>query len=507
MSDAEALRAQIMHGPAGPRVGAYFDFDGTLIDGYSAAAFYRHRLGEFEVGPVEAAQILLIGLRGGTTTEQFADVLALSLQGWKGRSEDELTELGERLFRQRIAATVFPEAWRLVQAHRSMGHTVVIASPATRFQVEPLARELGVEHVLCTPVEVEGDLLTGRVGGPVPFAAGKAEAARAFAAEHYVDLSASYAYASGDEDVAFLAAVGRPHAVNPQKGLAGVAAERGWPVHNFAGRDRPGVEQVLRTLAAYGGVFSAFGVGIAVGALNRSRRQAVDLAFSLAGDLGLAAAGIDVQLQGEEHLYSQRPAVFVLNHQSSLLDALVVFKLLRGNFTGVAKKEAADIPVFGQFFKLAQFAFVDRGNTAQAKRALAPAVERLRAGVSLVIAPEGTRSYTPALGPFKKGAFHMAMQARVPIVPIVIRNAGELMSRDAKTLRPGTIQVLVHPPIPTADWTATDLDHRVRQVRQLFLDTLEHWPASSASGTEPNTTDTTGQRRPTPTARTEEVPG
>ena len=90
-------------------------------------------------------------------------------------------------------------------------------------------------------------------------------------------------------------------------------------------------------------------------------------------------------------------------------------------------------------FRLADMAFVDRGNTTQAKAALAPAVARLREGISLVMAPEGTRSATPALGPFKKGAFHVAMQAGVPIVPIVIRNAGELMWRGASTIREGTV--------------------------------------------------------------------
>jgi WS/DGAT/MGAT family acyltransferase len=103
-------------------------------------------------------------------------------------------------------------------------------------------------------------------------------------------------------------------------------------------------------------------------------------------------------------------------------------------------------------------------------------VQKLRAGLSLAIAPEGTRSATPALGPFKKGAFHVAMQAGVPIVPIVIRNSGELMWRGASTLHSGTVQIAVLPPVPTAGWTLAELDEHVRQVRGQYLATLANWP-------------------------------
>src|SRR6266496_3351575 len=157
-------------------------------------------------------------------------------------------------------------------------------------------------------------------------------------------------------------------------------------------------------------------------------------------------------------------AVFLFNHQSQL-DVLILAKLLHGGFTGVAKKELAHSPGFGLMFRLADVAFVDRHDSEQAVKALGPAVQKLRDGISLVIAPEGTRSPTPALGPFRKGAFHVAMQAGVPIVPIVIRNSGELMWRSAKTIHAGTVQVAVLPPVPTTGWVAADLDQHVHQVR------------------------------------------
>jgi putative phosphoserine phosphatase/1-acylglycerol-3-phosphate O-acyltransferase len=103
-------------------------------------------------------------------------------------------------------------------------------------------------------------------------------------------------------------------------------------------------------------------------------------------------------------------------------------------------------------------------------------VEKLKRGLSICIAPEGTRSYSPRLGAFKKGPFHIAMQAGVPLVPVVIRNAGEMMARNGQTFRPGTVQVAALPPIETTHWTLVTMEQNIAAVRQLYLDTLEHWP-------------------------------
>jgi putative phosphoserine phosphatase/1-acylglycerol-3-phosphate O-acyltransferase len=85
---------------------------------------------------------------------------------------------------------------------------------------------------------------------------------------------------------------------------------------------------------------------------------------------------------------------------------------------------------------------------------------------------------TPSLGRFKKGAFHIARQAGVPIVPIVLRNTGELAWRRSLIVNPGTVDVAVLDPVPTGDWTADQLDERVAEVRRRFVDTLEQWPAA-----------------------------
>lgn len=478
MSPPDALTAEVMRAPEGPQIGAFFDFDGTVIDGYSASAFYRHRLRHGQIGPEELGRTLLVGLRGDLDGDRFAELMRIAALAWRDRSVNELDELGERLFRERLAGSIYPEAWALVQAHHRRGHTVVLASSATRFQAGPAARELEVDHLLCTGLESDGGVLTGRIEGPSMWGRGKAEAIRRLAAEEDVDLDASFAYSNGFEDLPFLEAVGRPRPLNPDGRLADEAARRGWPARRFRGRGRPGPVDVGRTVAAYGGMFASFGVGLGIGLVNRSRRQAVDLSFSLFGDVTCALAGVELDVQGEAHIWSHRPCVFLINHQSAM-DVPVMAKLLRRDYTGVVKKEAERSTV-GPMFRLAGVAFVDRADTAQAKEQLSSATEKLREGISLAVAPEGHRSSTPRLGPFKKGAFHVAMQAGVPVVPVVLRNTGEAQASGGVIMRPARVDIFVHPPVDTADWTVRALDKRVAEVRDLYVDTLANWPSRVA---------------------------
>ena len=472
MRAVDAIIAEVRRAQAGPSVGAFFDVDGTVIAGFSAAAFYRHRARRLELGPVEVARTLAQGLRRGDVDgERFDDFMSLALRAWAGRSEAELDELGQRLFATEIAASLYPEAWAVVQAHRQQGHTVVLASSATSFQVAPLARELDVDHVLCTRAETRDGILTGRIDGPALWSTAKAEAVIDFAAARGVDLKQSFAYSNGHEDLPLLEAVGRPRPLNADSRLSAEAARRGWPARRFRARGRP---SAVRSAASYGGLLAGFGIGFGLGLLNGSRRDGADLGLSLAGELSLALAGIEVDVQHAERLFSNRPAVFIINHQSPI-DVPVMCKLLNGGFTGVAKKEAIFSPA-GPMLWLTDAALIDRANSERARAALRPAVDKLREGLSVAIAPEGTRSLSPRLGSFKKGAFHLAMQAEVPIVPVVLRNAGEAMWRNAKLMRQATIEVYVHEPINVRDWDRRNLGSHVAGVEQLYRDTLAAWP-------------------------------
>jgi putative phosphoserine phosphatase/1-acylglycerol-3-phosphate O-acyltransferase len=472
MDDLERLIEDVESGPEGPDVGVFFDFDGTLIAGYSAGAWYGDRLRKLQVGPVELARTLVAGFEMSLSGSDVTRFMEIAVAAWAGRAADEIEELGERLFVQQIAGMAYPQADPLIRAHRRAGHTIAVASSATPFQVAPLARELGIENLLCTEVEVVNGLATGKLAGPVLWGTGKAEAVREFAARKGIDLERSFAYGNGKEDLAYLEAVGRPRPLNPDGGLTKLAEERGWQAYRFPARGRPGPLSVVRTGAAVAGLTSAVAAGVGLGLLTRSRRSAANLAIAAGSDAALALAGVSLNVSGEEHLWSDRPAVFIFNHQSSL-DMLVIGSLVRRDITGVAKKEAARDPRFAPVGMLTDVAYIDRKDSKQARSALEPVVEKLRSGTSLAIAPEGTRTPTPRLGRFKKGAFHIAMQAQVPIVPIVLRNAGELMWRGSSVVRSGTIDVVVLPPVATDGWRVEDLDRHIEKIKRAYAATFE----------------------------------
>jgi putative phosphoserine phosphatase / 1-acylglycerol-3-phosphate O-acyltransferase len=492
---------QIYRGPSGPSIGAFFDYDGTVISGFSARAFYTHRARNLEIGPLEMARTVLAAVRGIEGGEDFAHFLDMSLAAWAGKPVEELEALSEQLFKHDVASRLHHEVWHLIEAHKRMGHTLVLASSATRFQVDPMARAIDADAVLCTQIQERDGIVTGRVAGDALWGEAKGNAVRALAGERGIELERSYGYSNGDEDIPFLEAVGLPCAVEPETNLAALAAERGWPILRCVARGgtTPKPIDVARTAGFYGGMAAAFGAGLGAGLLNRSRRTFLDITGGLGADLGLALAGVDVRIvRGREHLWSSRPCVFVFNHQSKL-DPILMMKLLREDFTGVAKKEAANVPGFGQLFRIAGVAFVERGNTRQAKQVLEPAVAKVRdERLSLVIAPEGTRSPTPRLGPFKKGAFHIAMQAGVPMVPIVIRNAGEVMWRGAQTISAGTVEVAVLDPVDTSAWTGATVADHVAEVRAMFVGTLADWPGAAKPRRRPARRAPRSPKRPPP---------
>jgi putative phosphoserine phosphatase / 1-acylglycerol-3-phosphate O-acyltransferase len=231
--------------------------------------------------------------------------------------------------------------------------------------------------------------------------------------------------------------------------------------------------KATRSAAAIGSLSTGFAVGAAIAVANRSRRDGANVAVGLSSQLALASAGIHLNIQGEENAFSHRPAVFLFNHQSEL-DVFIVAGVLRKDFAAVAKKSLQTNPVFGPIATLAGVAFIDRADPAQARAALQPVVDSLSEGISVALAPEGTRS--SGLGPFKKGAFHMAIQGEVPVVPIVIRNAAELMPPHSYLINPGTVDVVVLPPIDTSEWVAENVDQYRDEVWQLYRTTLDDWP-------------------------------
>ena len=467
--------AAIADGPQGPSVGAFFDLDGTLIDGYTAVSVYRDRIRKRDVGLRELGQTLGLALDMRLRGADLDALAVFAVGALAGRQEEDLEEWGERLFRQEIAGLIYPGARLLVEAHRRAGHRLVMATSATWFQACPVSRDLEFDEVLCTRHGVKDGMLTGELDGGALWGPAKARAVQGYASRAGVSLADSYAYSNGAEDVPFLAVAGHPCALNPDGDLPAAARLHEWPILRL---DPPGsrfeVASLVRTGVALTALLGSVGVSAGVGLLSRSRATAANLAGSIGPDLALTLAGVRIRVTGEHNLWARRPAVFMFNHQSSL-DLGVLGSLIRRDVTAVVKREARSDPRFAAIGTLLDVAYVDRA-AGRGRAALEPAVAKLRAGTSIAIAPEGTRSPTPRLGRFKKGGFYLAIEAGVPIVPIVIRNAGDLMWRDSLLVHPGTVDVAVLEPIETADWPADEVEKLMDVVRTQFDSTLRNWP-------------------------------
>jgi putative phosphoserine phosphatase / 1-acylglycerol-3-phosphate O-acyltransferase len=468
--------AEILASPPGPNIGAFFDLDGTLVAGFTAIVLTQERLRRRDIGVGELISMIQAGLNHQLGRIEFEELIGKASSALRGRALSDLEEIGERLFAQKIESRIYPEMRELVRAHLARGHTVVLSSSALTIQVDPVARFLGILNTLTNKFETNQDgVLTGGVMKPILWGPGKATAVQQFAAENDIDLKDSYFYADGDEDVALMHLVGNPRPTNPEGKMAAVARRRGWPILRFTSRSGGGIGTQLRTLAGVGSIIPVAAGAVGIGVLTRSRRRGLNFFTSTWSQLLLAASGVHLNVIGAENLTAQRPAVFIFNHRNQA-DPIITAALVRDNWTGVAKKELASDPLVGTVGKLLDAVFIDRDDSSAAVESLHEMEELAKKGLSIVIAPEGTRMDTTSVGPFKKGAFRIAMAARVPVVPIVIRNAEIIAARNSTTMNPGMVDIAVFPPISVSDWTLDALPDRIAEVRKLYLDTLADWP-------------------------------
>jgi putative phosphoserine phosphatase/1-acylglycerol-3-phosphate O-acyltransferase len=428
---------------------AFFDLDRTLVAGYSILAIaretVRHTARQGELG--QAARVFSDLLRhtvddSGTNYHRVVRRVTRALQGV---SEETLTALGEEAYRNSIEKSLYSEAITIVEAHRAAGHKLVIVTAASRYQVEPVARVLGIEDICCTRLEVEDGRFTGRVVAPLCYGEGKTLAARRVARRHRSKLENCWFYSDSSDDLPLLRAVGHPVAVNASDKLAVHARSRAWPQLQFHTRGLPNVESITRTLLAGQALLATTAIGLlgrrlGVGANRNSNRMT-----QLMGDVGAGVAGLEFEIEGREHLRQPRPAIFVFNHQS-LLDSLVLAHLLRKDVVAFCKKEMADNPLVGPLLRQMDTVFVDRDAKDQSA-VLQQALAILSSGRSLVIAPEGTRSVLGEIQPFKHGAFYLARKAGVPLVPIVLHNVKDALPKGGLLIRPATIRVTVLPPV------------------------------------------------------------
>ncbi len=472
MATLEQLLDDIADAPSGPGIAAIFDFDGTVIAGYSATVFIREQIRRGDLSPRQLVELSTAMTSFGLGSLGFSAMMAVNSQFMQGIEEKTYEQIGEDLFSNKIARMIYPESRALIEAHITKGHTVAIISSATIYQVAPAARDLDIPHVLCTQLEVSDGVFTGKVIHPTCFGQGKVDAAEALAARTGADLDDSFFYSDSTDDLLLLERVGHPRALNPSNALTNIAKQYDWPTASFDSRGRPTLGQWVRSIAATVSLVPSFVAGLPIYALTRSRRDSQNFSFSLFADTASALIGLDINVKGEEYLWSHRPAVFIFNHQSKA-DVIIMARLLRRDIAGVGKKEIRKMPVIGRVLEMGGVVMIDRANASSAIEAMKPLVDAMRNdGVSVTLAPEGTRSISPKLMPFKKGAFHLAMQAGVPIVPIVIHNAGDVAPKGDFVFRPATVEVEVLPPVDTSDWTARNINRKVNEVRNQFLQVL-----------------------------------
>jgi 1-acyl-sn-glycerol-3-phosphate acyltransferase len=184
------------------------------------------------------------------------------------------------------------------------------------------------------------------------------------------------------------------------------------------------------------------------------------------------AAGIAVEIEGLGHVKAGKTYLFLANHQGNC-DPAALFPAIPRNVRFMLKKELRKVPFLGKIMKLGGFVFIDRKDRASALQGVEEAVAQMKEGHSFIAFPEGTRSRTGRMGPFKKGLFIMALQAGVPIIPVTISGSYEVMPPGRFRIRSGTIRVVFHPEIETKGLGLNQREKLMTEVESVIASGLK----------------------------------
>jgi HAD superfamily hydrolase (TIGR01490 family) len=213
---------------------ALFDMDRTLVRRDTASLYVRYQRDIGEVGRADTLRVAWWLLQYSLGVIDAERVAQKALESYRGKRESWMVERCEGWFREYVIPHVTERGREAVDRHRRQGEVVVIVTGATRYAAVPLARELGVEHVICTELEVDPEgCFTGRMDPPMCFGAGKIERTRRLAESVGFSLEEATFYSDSITDLPLLERVARPIVVNPDTRLRRLARRRGWPVERW----------------------------------------------------------------------------------------------------------------------------------------------------------------------------------------------------------------------------------------------------------------------------------
>jgi putative phosphoserine phosphatase/1-acylglycerol-3-phosphate O-acyltransferase len=414
---------------------AVFALDQTLIAGTSGPILARH---------LDAAGLRQHSLPGITASARRS---ARAAKGWpvaevrraaRGAADD-------------LAQRLFPYAAAVVDEHKRAGRQLVLATRQPRCLLRPFAAKIGVDTLIATEWQAADGHLTGRIEGPVVSGRGKLGAVMSWAREAGVDSKASYAYSTGYFDSPLLDWVGHPVAVNPEPRLLGVAALQEWPIRYL---DAP--EGVIK----FGG------------------RELQDWVRWLQRPGLVPNARFDIG--GTEQIPHHGPVIVVFNHRSYFDPIALSLALARADrpvrFLG--KKEVYDAPVLGTFNRLWGGIRVDRASGSD--EPLNRAIEAVRAGELVALAPQGTIPRGPAFfSPGLRGrwgAARLAHATRAPVIPVGLWGTEQVWPRSARlpalrVIGRPAVRVRVGAPIRLAyDDVARDAERIMTAIVDLLPD-------------------------------------
>ena len=232
------------------------------------------------------------------------------------------------------------------------------------------------------------------------------------------------------------------------------------------------IRSVIAYLAILGYIALAGPLALVVGGLFRSKGGMYALGHGGVW-LALALTGIRYRVTGHEQMPEADTAVIFCSNHESNVDPPVLFQALHPRLHVLYKAELHKVPLMGTLFDLGGFVPVDRRDREKSMVSISRGAASLKAGNSILIFPEGTRSGTGQLLPFKKGGFIMAIEAQVPVVPVGVRGGRDAMRKGSAFVRPVTVSVRIGQAIATTGLTLDDRDALIERVRQQIEQLVE----------------------------------